>query len=186
MLTADKIAVIAAAIALVSAAVSVFAIYLPWKNNHDAEVYREALLALERSYGALVLGAEPGQPPKSDRINWLTSARHLESYKELRDSLKTKLYSRLCREHEEHWRHEFYLRLLKDRIHQRAYFEAGPIEPRSALVLFGFSAWPHDKTDRIEVLDVEKLFKESPLLQGNYGLQNYLEKFPQYGGASGA
>ncbi|MCY1559294.1 hypothetical protein D9M68_963160 [compost metagenome] len=109
MPTSDQIAIVAAAIAFGSAIVSVLAIYVPWRNTHDSEVFKEAVLALERAYRSLMQGAEPDSRPAADRLNWLTSARHIESYKSLRNSLKTELYRRLCREHEEHWRHEFYL-----------------------------------------------------------------------------
>lgn len=182
MSPSDQVAVTSAAIAFGSAAVSVLAIYIPWRNTHDSEVFKEAVLALERAYRSLMNGAEADGWPKSDRLNWLTSARHIESYKGLRELLKTSLYGRLCCEHEEHWRHEFYLRILKDRINQVSYFEQGPIEPRSAIVIYGFAAWPNKKQDQIESLDFEALFRESEILKGNHGLQNYLAKFPQFGG----
>lgn len=184
MSTADQIATISAAIAFGSAAVSILAIYIPWRNTHDSEVFREAVLALERSFRALIAGRTAGERPLADRLNWLTCARHIEAYKSLRHSLKTQLYNKLCIEHEEYWRQEFYLCILKERIYQESYFEKGPIEPRSAIVVFGFAAWPNDKQDPIESLDVQALFKESDLLRGNVGLRSYLSKFPQYGGAT--
>ncbi|MEY8688496.1 MAG: hypothetical protein AB9M53_01275 [Leptothrix sp. (in: b-proteobacteria)] len=182
MNTTDQIAVIAAAIAFISAIVSILAIYIPWRNTHDTEVFKESVLALERAFRSLMLNAKEDGQPISDRLNWLTSARHIESYKSLRNSLKTALYKRLSQEHEEHWRHEFYLKLLKDRINHVSYFEAGPIEPRSAIVIYGFAAWPNARQDPIDILDLERLFQESNLLQGNYGLTQYLAKFPQFGG----
>jgi len=179
----DKIAVIAAAIAFGSAMVSILAIYVPWRNTHDAEIFKESILALERAFRSLMLNAGEDGQPAPDRLNWLTSARHIESYKSLRRSLKTTLYKRLSEEHEEHWRHEFYLKLFnRDRITQPSYFEAGPIEPRSAIVIYGFAAWPHTRKDPIDILDLEQLFQESDILKGNYGLQQYLAKFPQFGG----
>ena len=182
MPTADQISIVAAAISLGSAAVSVLAIYIPWRNSHDSEVFKEAILALERSYRALMHGRQAGQRPDADRLNWLTAARHIESYKALRDSLKTTLYSKLCREHEEYWRNEYYLCILKEKIYQASYFEHGPIEPRSAIVIFAFAAWPNSKQDPIDRLDIEALFSGSDLLAGNAGLREYLGKFPQYGG----
>ena len=182
MPTTDQIAIIAAAIAFGSAIASVLAIYVPWRNTHDSEVFKEALLALERAYRSLMQGAEPDGRPKPDRLNWLTSARHIESYKSLRDALKTDLHRRLCREHEEHWRHEFYLRISKSRIYQASYYESGPIEPRSALVIHGFAAWKNERQDPIDKLDLEALYQESELLQGNHGLREYLAKLPQFAG----
>lgn len=182
MTTTDQIAVIAAAISFGAAVVSIFAIYIPWRNTHDAEILKESILALERSFRSLMLNCSPEGQPASDRLNWLTSARHLEAFKSLRGSLKSSLYKRLMQEHEEYWRNEFYLTLLKNKIYQKSYFEVGPIEPRSAIVIYGFAAWPNKKEDPIDILDLEKLFQESNLLQGNYGLQQYLAKFPQFGG----
>lgn len=69
MSTADQIAVIAAAIVFVSATVSVLAIYFPWRNTHDSEVFKEAVLALERAYRSLMNGAGPDGKPKADRLN---------------------------------------------------------------------------------------------------------------------
>ncbi len=181
--TADVIATISAAVSFGAAAVSVFAIYIPWKNTHDSEVFKEAVQALERAYRALTLGGLQNSRPIADRLNWLTCARHLQSYKSLRESLKTNLYRRLARGHEEHWRNEFYLCLLKERIYQPSYFAQGEIEPRSAVVIFGFAAWPNAKQDPIAQLDFEAIFRDSELLKGNYGLQQYLEKFPEFSGA---
>src|SRR5690554_2769000 len=53
----DKIAVIAAAIAFGSAMVSILAIYVPWRNTHDAEIFKESILALERAFRSLMLNA---------------------------------------------------------------------------------------------------------------------------------
>lgn len=117
-------------------------------------------------------------PPDPDRLNWLTSARHIETYKSLRSKLKTDLYKHLCIENEEHWRHQFYLSILKNRIQQISYFESGPLEPRSVIIIYDFAAWPKDKPDRIEALDIEALFSNDELLKGNVGLCSYLKRFP--------
>jgi hypothetical protein len=182
MATADEIAIVAAAIAFGSAVVSVFAICIPWRNTHDSEVFKEAILALERAYRTLTQNGEVINPPLADRLNWLTAARHLEGYKDLKAALKTGLYKRLCRENEEYWRHQFYLCILKEKIRDVSYFEKGMLEPRSVLVVFGFAAWPNDKEDPIDALDVESLFNASDLLRGCTGLREYLSKFPEYGG----
>lgn len=180
----DQVALAGAAISFVSAIVAVLAIYIPWRNTHDTAVFSEAVLALERAYKSLNANRQNDQRPAPDRLNWLTCARHLESYKDLRARLKTSLYRRLCAEHEEHWRHEFYLSLLKERILNASYFETGPIEPRSAVVIYGFAAWPESRKDPIDIADYESIFSESDILRGNIGLKTYLSKFPEFGGAA--
>ncbi|MCZ4316670.1 hypothetical protein O4H66_24975 [Comamonadaceae bacterium G21597-S1] len=183
-LTADQIAIAGAVVSAVSAAVAVVAIYVPWRNTSDAALFGEAVLALERAYRSLNASQQDGSRPAPDRLNWLTAARHVESFKELRGRLKTTLYRRLCAEHEEHWRHEFYLSLLKDRILHVSYFESGPIEPRSAVVVYGFAAWPDSRKDPIDIADYEAIFQQSDLLKGNIGLRQYLTRFPEFSGAA--
>lgn len=175
----DTISTIAAAVALASAIASFLAIYIPWKNTHDAEVFKESVLALERAFRSLMLNAREDGSPAPDRLNWLTSARHIESYKSLRNSLKTDLYKKLSQEHEEHWRHEFHIKIIKNQIRHISYFEAGPIEPRSAIVIYGFSTWQNTRQDSIDAVNIENMLQESEFLNGNYGLQQYLAKFPQ-------
>ena len=71
---------------------------------------------------------------------------------------------------------------MKNRINETSYFESGPLEPRSTIIIYNFATWPKDKQDRIDALDLETLFSESGFLKGNIGLRMYLEKFPEYGG----
>lgn len=182
MITADVIASIAAAIALGSAAVSVFAIYIPWKNVHDGEIFKEAIHALERAYESLTDHGKNVSPPPADRLNWLTAARHLETYKCLKARLKTNLYSVLCEENEEYWRHQFYIALLRNPMHTVSYYQNGNIEPLSAIALFHFASWPKNKKDPLESIDVEALFSGSEAMRMNIGLREYLKKFPKYGG----
>lgn len=177
----DQIAVIAAAISSVSAGISVIAIYVPWRNNHDSEIFRESILALERSFQSLMRDGPPDGLPLADRVAWLTAARHLESFKKLRGSLKSKLFQRLAAEHEEFWRNEFYLALVRNRFIPESYFEQGQIEPRSAVIIFGFAAWPNGREDPIDNLDIPALFEESNLLAGNHGLRHYLARHGRFG-----
>lgn len=180
----DEIALVSAFVSAISAVVAVLAVYVPWRSSFDAAIFGESVLALERAYRSLNAAQQDGNRPAPDRLNWLTAARHLESFKDLRGRLKTKLYRRLCAEHEEHWRHEFYQSLLKDRIVNVSYFDAGPIEPRSAVVIYGFAAWPESRRDPIDVADYEAIFQQSDILKGNIGLKQYLSRFPEFGGAA--
>lgn len=182
MITADIIASIAAAIALGSAATSIFAIYIPWRNVHDGEVFKEAIRALEHAYESLTDDGKNVSPPRADRLNWLTAARHLQTYKTLKGRLKTNLYFSLCEENEEYWRHQFYIALLRDPNHTLAYYQNGNIEPLSAIALFHFTSWPKNKQDPLNTIDVESLFSESEAMRMNVGLREYLKTFPRYGG----
>ncbi|PKO25789.1 MAG: hypothetical protein CVU35_02330 [Betaproteobacteria bacterium HGW-Betaproteobacteria-8] len=180
MINADIIATVAAAIALGSAIVSVLAIYIPWRNTHDAEIFKEAVSALIRSYETLTSHGTVICPPTADRLNWLTAARHIEAFKSLKLRLKTDLYVTLCKENEEYWRHQFYLSLLRHSTYTFAYFNNAEIEPRSALVLFSFAAWPKGQPDPIDQINFRALLEESNYMRTNFGFREYLKKFPKY------
>ena len=122
-------------------------------------------------------------------MNWLTTARHLERYKKLKASLSVGTHRTVCEEHEEHWRHKFYVCL--DAPHQLslAYYQEKPqpdqrlgIEPRSALVIHEFAKWPAGRDDPIDKVDAEAIVERGEVLKGNYGLRRYLETLPRLRG----
>lgn len=176
----DIIAIVAAVIAFLSAVVSVIAVYVPWRNTHDSEIFNESLRALERSYEVLTEQGTEIDPPRADRLNWLTAARHIEAFKSLKKKLKTNLYRDLCEENEEYWRHQFYLTLFRNPRYTVTYYENGQIEPRSALILYSFASWPKGKHDPIEVLDIKEFWEESEEMRLNLGFKEYLNRFPKY------
>ena len=101
--------------------------------------------------------------------------------------LKTKLHRLLCEEHEEFWRHQFYLCLDIPNIHSPAYYAEQPapslspgIEPCSALIIYSFARWPQDKPDPIDAVDVNRLLREYEPLKGNIGLREYIRTFPRF------
>lgn len=186
MSAGDIAAIVSAAIAVASAVVAGFAVYLPWVHQHDSQLFQQAILSLERAYRSLSNDGNSIKPPLADRLNWLTTARHLEGYKAVKVKVKSKLYRALCEEHEEYWRHQFYLCLDMHNIHQSSYYDEGPpperkpgIEPRSALIIYSFASWPNGKSDPIDSVDIPALLKESDPLKGNIGLSMYLDKFPR-------
>jgi hypothetical protein len=170
----------------ISALIAAAAIYFPWRLQHNQELLNQAVLSLERAYAALSVGGTSVRPPTADRLNWLTCARHIQSYKTLKARLKTELHHSLAEEHEEFWRHQFYLCLDIPNIHHASYYaehvptgHAG-IEPRSALIIYAFASWPEGKPDPIDAVDVQQLLRESLPFQGNHGLREYINSFAQF------
>jgi len=183
----NDIATIASAVfAGASALVAAAAIYFPWRMQQNHELLNQAVLSLERAYKAISNDGENIRPVIADRLNWLTCARHIESYKALKKKIKTKIHLSVCNEHEEFWRHQFYLGLNMHNIHHSSYYDEAPpperksgIEPRSALIIYAFASWPNGKSDLIDLVDIKALIKECDPLKGNIGLRTYLEKFPK-------
>lgn len=183
----DAVAIASTVFAGLSALVAAAAIYFPWRLQQNHELLAQAILSLERAYKALSNNGANVKPPLADRLNWLTCARHIESYKVVRARLKTKLHRLLCEEHEEFWRHQFYLCLDIPNILSPAYYAEQPspsrrlgIEPRSALIIYAFARWPESRPDSIGAVDVKKLMREYEPLKGNIGLRQYIDTFSQF------
>lgn len=189
MLSTDAATIASAVFAGASALAAAAAIYFPWRMQQNQELLNQAVLSLERAYKALSNDGENITPVVADRLNWLTCARHIESYKALKSRLRTTLHRSLCEEHEEFWRHQFYICLDIPNIHSPIYYAEQPppkqrssIEPRSALIIYALASWPEGKADPIDSVDIQRLMREYKPLQGNIGLREYISSFPQFRG----
>jgi hypothetical protein len=150
--------------------------------NKDKEICAQAIIALERSFKALTSGSEDPIVPKASRLNWLASARLIETFKKLKSELNTDLYKLVCSQHEEHWSHQFYL-CLKDSVFQnQSYFQLktqgltkANIEPRSALIIFNFKQWQPDRKDPLAEIKIEDYINDGYTLNGEMGLEYYID-----------
>lgn len=178
----DWIAIVAALVAAGSLLVSVWTAVGQRRTEHDRELLGQLILTLERSYASLRMPGSTDNPNR-DRLGWLTAARHLLGYKELKKDLKTKLYRTLCNEHEEYWRHQFYVILGK--IDSDAFFSCADakamtkenIEPTSAALVLAFSAWPTDRKDPLDEVSFEAIVKENNLFSTQFRhFRSYVSK----------
>lgn len=187
-MTPSDIGTIASAIfAGLSALAAAVAIYFPARTSRSHQTLEQAIISLERAYEVLTSEGTEVFPPASDRLNWLTAARHVERYKSLKMQLADSTHKTICEEQEEYWRHKFYLCLLPLRTFPASYYESKQeekigIEPVSALVLFAFGKWPEGRLDPLDTVDFHTLVSDNKVLVGNYGLRGYLEKIPKYAG----
>ncbi len=144
-----------AALGGVGAAISAYFSMRAFKEdriNRDTErLLAIAIQNLERAWNALTDGGLHANPPRNNRLNWLTAARLVLSYKDVKQNLKNKSALVLCEAEEEHWRHKFYLSL--ESLSQKfGYYEgpddkSGALDPTSALVVHKFADWPEKKED---------------------------------------
>ena len=185
MSSTDIATISSAVFAGIAALIAAGAIYVPWNNQRNQELLNQAVLSLERAYRTLSNEGRNIAPPPADRLNWLTAARHILSYRALKSRIKTALHRSLCEEHEEYWRHQFYLCLNMGNNHSPAYYQEGPpperrinIDPRSALIVHSMASWPEGKADPIDLVDIPALIKEFNPLHGNIGLREYINTFP--------
>jgi hypothetical protein len=178
------------AISIVAAGISLAAFLFTRRNTESKNYLDQAVLALERAYAALTEDGANVAPPTPNRLNWLTAARHIESYKKLKARIKLRSLQFVCEDHEEYWRHRFYLALAMHRITDIAYYAgtgpAGrqPLNTTSLIVVYGFATWPEGKPDMLDQVDEQEILRRCHPRHGNHALGAYLDQFSRYRDAS--
>mgnify|MGYP000117900596 FL=1 len=143
-------------------------------ESRDKGICEQAITSLERAYSSLTNGKSGYSLPPPDRLNWLTSARQIIRYYELKSMLETDLYKLICsehEEHEEHWKHEFYLSLKSGGTIFPDYFKSNNIHLKSALVIMNFKQWAPDAEDPLDSIDGTKYVNDDYTLKGQVGLE---------------
>ena len=180
-------------LALAAFAISVITLLITWANNvknrrhsNDKELLELLKNSLELAYNSIAIERGNDPFPTNNRLSWLTSARHIVRYRQLREFLKTKLYVTLCDEQEEYWRNRTYK--LLGHIQDSGFFqcinpdenEEETIEPRSAAIIYSFSTWKEGMPDPIESMSFEQIISKYKLFSPiNRHFQNYVEsKYP--------
>lgn len=168
----------------VSAFIAWTAIKTPQKDRESKNHLDQAILSLQRAHAALTDDGR-SEHAQADRMNWLTAARHIETYKVLKNGVTEPSHKVLCEDHEEYWRHRIYLAIDMHNIHQSSWYDENRairkscLSPASLLIVYGFATWPEDKEDPIDLADLEAIAKQHDVRKGNVGLGLYLEKSPK-------
>lgn len=170
--------------------ISIYVAYKAYRANNekqrddrvrdaDRELLAQAQKSLEWAYNSLT---DSGStiPPAASRLNWLTCARHLLRHRRIAVQIQSGIYKTIHAEHEEFWRHRFYLALDHNDLLSAAYF-ASPtenIELSSALVVVSFSNWPEDLKDPTDEVDRAALIRDKRALQSRSGrgLREYIDR----------
>lgn len=171
-------------VAVAALLVAIAAVAIPWRVQYDDNLLKQAISSMERAFNVLTDDGRQISPPPAHRLNWATSARHLESYRSIKKRFKTRLGRHLRDEHEEFWRHKFYVALRTPHPLHPGYF-LGPTSPtgrndekiigRSAVIVYSFSKWG-SKEDRLDSADIVQLVADYGTLNGNPGLRIHLER----------
>jgi len=141
------------------------------KLANDKELLEQLKQSMQLAYEAMEAG---NGSPTNIRTRWLTSARHITRYRELKQSLKTRLFRTICDEQEEYWSNRFYV--LLQRIPDSTFFECinpeeleeEQIEPGSAAIVYSMSVWPKDKPDPIDAVAFETIVERYGLFSPKY------------------
>lgn len=137
-----------------SAIAAVWTIKKTASARENERLLAYAVLTLERSFSALIGQSEPGTPPPSDRLGWLTAARLIEEYKTAKKRLEDPLILQECNSHEEHWRNQFRAKLeLISEGPMDFYTQQGfghEVQKTSAIIVHNFAEWPEGRVDELD------------------------------------
>jgi len=179
----DTLTAVSTLVALGALVITVF------KNRSDEETRKQQELleqckrTLEWAYNALMPDPK-SEVAMADRLNWLTAARHIIAYQELKKLVTKDPQSRIVEDFEEFWRHRFHLALSSPTLSTYHYWAAPEpllinIHPTSALVVVDFAGWPDERPDPVDLPDRKiDLLKSRKGLKGNagFGLKGYLQQ----------
>lgn len=177
--TAQTVAAFAGALSAIFAWRTIRASSKDRKNNH---LLHHAKTSLERSFQALCGDTQANSAPPHDRTAWLASARLIEEYKVAKQRITDNLTLQECESHEEHWRHQFYVRLKLIQDGPAGFFSPRPrgeeIQKTSAIIIHAFATWPKDKVDPL------RKFKSHEDAVDKLGIHLRWLKLRQYCGVS--
>ncbi|MBU8978171.1 hypothetical protein JI752_018645 [Lysobacter sp. MMG2] len=153
-------------------------------RDSDKELLAQAQKSIQWAYDALTDEGK-GLPPLPDRLNWLTSARHLIRAQKLAAKIASPTYKTVYEEIEEFWRHRFYVALSHSDLRSWAYFADSAksnyperIQPTSAVVIVAFSSWKEGVPDPTDEVDLDTIIKRGALenTSAGRGLESYLQQ----------
>lgn len=131
------------------------------------DLCKQALECLQVAYDVLTENGRECPPPQS-RINWLTSARQIVRFQQLRDRLQGTART-IVDETEVVYRHKFYM-ALRGVEQAIGYFDSPPgagaantdnvIQPKSAAIVIGFSQWPVNLSDPLDAISFNQIHSE--------------------------
>jgi hypothetical protein len=160
------------------------------KNQRDEDAQKQQDLleqcrrTLEWAYDALMANSNDRDSPAANRLNWLTAARHILAYQDLKKLITVQPQIRIVEDFEEFWRHRFYQALSDVALSKYDYWAAPDpilinIHPTSALILVDFIGWPETKIDPVDLTDEQiASLKTRHGYSGRVGrgLKAYIEK----------
>ena len=149
---------------------------------------KEALSVLEKAYQTFT--HKGTDPPANSRLLWISTARMIVRFQNLRERVSEADHVAVLDENEEYVRIKFYSLLDSNRKNfTREYFCPGSdqydginIQRKSMAVIFGFSRWRENMVDPLDSIDDVEVFARGALPIDQFGAETYLEDFPDYWG----
>ena len=146
----------------------------------------EAIALLNRSYETFTRFGD--YPPKNDKLLWLSTARMIVRFQNMRKQITEKDHQAIVDENEEYIRLKFYTLLdaCKDKLTVDYFIpsdfpnESSGIVPRNSVaVIFDFAKWREDMTDPLDQIDDKELLARGAVPIDFMGVENFLGYYQQ-------
>jgi len=153
--------------------------------NASEAFLQEAKQLLEKTYLIFTDKEENTNPPRGDRLLWLTTARMITRYRNIKEKITENAHIEITEEHEEYWRYHFYKLLDQNSTNFDATYlgkinSGTNVERGSIAIVFDFARW--NGTDPLEAVDDKRLFASKVLPIDQHGILHYLEQYKKYWG----
>lgn len=168
---------------LVSAIVALCAYRSNLSYQASKAFLEESIKILERALG-IFTGNGKDSLPKNDRVVWLTTARMLLRFKNMRSKITAPEHQEIYEEHEEFTRFQIN-RIFEDNKekfteeyfnpYQKEYLSYS-IEPKSIGVIYDFARWDK-KEDPINQVNEQRIFDKQNFPTRYSGVRGYLRKY---------
>jgi hypothetical protein len=184
----------AGSVAVAFSAITAYRLYRANVIRHQQEDRRavseiflkESIALLNRAYDTFTRFGD--NPPKNDRLLWLSTARMIVRFQNMRAKITEPDHQVIVDENEEHIRLKFYtlLATCKDQLTSEYFMPGGQLSDPNAVarnsvaVIFAFSKWPENMQDPLENVDDKELFARGVVPIDFLGVVNYLEHDQEY------
>jgi hypothetical protein len=128
---------------------------------------------------------ENTETPRGDRLLWLTTARMITRYRDIKEKITAEAHIEIIEEHEEYWRFHFYKILDQnsanfDEKYLGTINSGTNVERKSIAIIFDFAKW--NGPDPLDKIDDKRLFASKVLPIDQHGILRYLERYEKYWG----
>lgn len=154
--------------------------YLDMARAESETSLKEAIRTLERAFEMFTYKSNENGVPPADRLLWLSVARMLIRFDELKEYVTAPDHQLILSEQEQYWRLRFYevLEMSKDTLTEH-YFKAHgrqgwEIDERSLLSMFAFSKWPANYPDPMDQVNAAELKLAGVVPIDQFGARRYL------------
>ena len=191
-----QIAQATGSVAVGISAVVALNLYLATIKRHKSEdsrkasqVYlQEAINILERTYDIFTDAGSNTDPPRNNRLLWLTTARSILRYYRIKDKINQNDHKEIVLEHEEYWRIQLYNILDRNKSNfSVTYFQPSgnkygedTIHRDSIGVIFDFARWYDDSQDPLKDTDVITMYAKGAVPIDQFGVIHFIEQYEQY------